>query len=50
MKYAIDYELDNTLATIDALLSDRDYSTVPTNAATAGWFLWSAMAAAGEWA
>lgn len=50
MKHQIDYELDDTLAVIDAILSDRDYSTIPPRAATAGWFLWSAMAAAGEWA
>lgn len=50
MKLKIDYEFDNTVATIDALLSGRDYSLISPNAATAGWFLWSAMAAAGEWA
>lgn len=46
----INYELDDCLAVIDAILNDRDFSVIPTNAATAGWFSWSAMAAAGEWA
>lgn len=50
MKSKTDYEIDDTMARVDAFLSERDYSMVPTKAATAGWFLWSAMAAAGEWA
>lgn len=50
MKFKIDYELDDTMAQIEAILSDRDYSVIPPKAATAGWFFWSAMAAAGEWA
>lgn len=49
MKYPINYEVDNCLAVIDAILSDRDYSDVPPPA-TAAWFLWSTMAAKGEWA
>lgn len=49
MKYH-HYELEDTLARVDAILEDRDYSVLPTDAATAAWFLWSAMAAAGEWA
>ena len=44
------YELEDCLAVIGAILDGRDFSTIPTNAATAGWFTWSAMAAAGEWA
>lgn len=44
------YELEDCLAVIDAILNGRDYSTIPPNAAMAGWFSWSAMAAAGEWA
>lgn len=49
MKQQIDYELDDTFAAIDALLNYRDYSIIPPKVATVGWFLWSAMAAAGEW-
>ena len=50
MKLAIDYGFDDTLAQIDAILSDRDYSPIPSKVATAGWFLWSTLAATGEWA
>lgn len=49
-KHWIDYELEDCLAVIGAILDGRDFSTIPPYAAMAGWFTWSAMAAAGEWA
>lgn len=46
----IDHELQHCLDVIDAILNDRDFSEIGPNAARAGWFSWSALAANGEWA